>query len=148
TRTSSDRPPISMNDTASLEALQDAIAEAVERDFVSRYTAAMRRSLFPEAIKSDAVQVLARELIDGPQTKVSTSVRRRILSRAARSSALRGELSDAERFLAAGLPLQGEDSDAPARARLAEARGKLDAAMQLLRVEIVAEGIGEGIGPY
>jgi hypothetical protein len=133
TLTSSDRPQISTDHSANLEALQDSIAEAVERDFAFRYTAAMRRSLLPEAIKSDALQVLARELIDGPQTKVFASLRRRILFRAARSSALRGELSDAERFLAAGLPFHGEDSDAPARAQLAEARGELDAAMQLLR---------------
>jgi hypothetical protein len=130
---SSDGQKISTNEAANFEALQGSITEAVERDFASRYALAVRRSLFPEAIKSDSFQALARELLDTQHTKVSAPLRRRILFRAARSSALRGELDEAQRFLSAGVALQGEDSDAPARARLAEARGELDAAIQLLR---------------
>jgi hypothetical protein len=114
-------------DVPSLNALEGAVA--------SRYAISMRRSMFPEANKSEALQELATELLATPHAGLSTALRRRILLRAARSSALRGKLGDAERFFAAGIVLQGEDGAAPARARLAEARGDLDAAIQLLRDE-------------
>jgi hypothetical protein len=116
---SSAGPKLSTNEAVNYDVLQASITEAIERDFASRYALAVRRSLFPEAIKSDSSQALARELLDFQGTKVSAPLRRRVLFRAARSSALRGELNDAQRFLSAGLALQGEDSDAPARARFA-----------------------------
>jgi hypothetical protein len=128
-----DTAKLSTNDNVNLDELQGGITEAVERDFASRYMLAMRRLLFPEANRSDALQALARELLNGSHTKPSPSLRRRILLRAARSSALRGEMDDAQRFLRAGQALQSEDSDLPAQARLAEARGEIDTAIQFLR---------------
>jgi hypothetical protein len=111
------------------------ITEAIERDFTHRYSIATRRSFFPENNNSTSYQVLAREILDRSQTTLSTNLRRQILLRAARSSALRGELDEAQRFLTVGSSLPGDESDAPARARLAEAEGQLDDAIRILRDE-------------
>jgi hypothetical protein len=58
---SESNPPL--REVPSFDPLEGAIAEAIERDFASRYTLAMRRSLFPEANKSEALQDLATELL-------------------------------------------------------------------------------------
>jgi hypothetical protein len=116
-----------------------SITEPIERDFAHRYNIAMRRSFFPENNNSTSYQVLAREILDGPHTNLSTNLRRQILLRAARSSALRGELDEARRFLTVGSSLPGDESDAPARARLAEAQEQLDEAFKILRDETDAD---------
>src|SRR5262249_21740085 len=118
---------------AGLNALNATLTQALERDLSLRYSAAIRRSLFMEAKKTNSFQILARELIEGPMASISPSLRRRVLLHAARSAAVRGELQEAERFLADARALPGEDTDAPAMARLAEARGEVDAAIRLLR---------------
>lgn len=109
------------------------LADAVERDYAQRYRRAMQRSLFPEAQKNDDFYPLAQPILDGAAAAVSRALRRRILLRAVRRTALRGNLELSQRFFAAAIVLPGPDSDLPARARLLEARGESDAAILLLR---------------
>lgn len=109
------------------------LAEAVERDYAQRYRRAIQRSLFPEAQKNDEFYPLAQPILAGTAAAVSPALRRRILLRAARSTALRKNLDLSQRFLDAAAALSGPDSDLPARARLLEARGETDAAILLLR---------------
>jgi tetratricopeptide (TPR) repeat protein len=118
---------------AGFNALNATLTQALERDLSLRYGAAIRRSLFVEAKKTNSFQLLARELIEGPMASISPSLRRRVFLHAARSAAVRGELQEAQRFLTEALALPGEDTDAPAMARLAEARGEVDEAIRLLR---------------
>ena len=105
----------------------------MERDFASRYERALRRSIFPELNKTDEFAPLATEVLGSAGGALSTDLRRRILFRAARSAAIRGQLDDAHRFLAAGQALHGAASDATVRARLAVAEGRADNAIQILR---------------
>jgi hypothetical protein len=109
------------------------LAEAVERDYAQRYRRAMQRSLFPEAQKKDEFYPLAQPILDGMAAAVSPALRRRILLRAARSTALRGSPDLSQRFLDAAAALSGPDSELPARARFLEARGETDAAILSLR---------------
>jgi tetratricopeptide (TPR) repeat protein len=118
-----------------VDALQSGLAEALERDFSRRYRQDMQRALFPEFIKTDPFRKLAREVLDGALTTLSPGLRREIFFRAARSSALRNEIAESENFLAEGLQFSGAESDLPARARLAEARGDIDDAIKILRDE-------------
>jgi hypothetical protein len=118
---------------AGLNVLNATLAQALERDFSLRYSAAVRGSLFEEARKTNSFQLLARELIEGPAVAISSGLRRKVLLHAARSTAVRGEIQDAERFLASALTLSGDDPEAPALARLAQARGQVDEAIRLLR---------------
>ena len=112
---------------------QAAIArEALERDFAARYRRALKRSFFYENT-IDLFQLLAREILDGQLTILSQELRRRIFLRAARSAAIRNEPANAERYFNAASQLKGPDSDLPARARIAERRGDLDQAIQILR---------------
>jgi hypothetical protein len=113
--------------------LHDRLAEALDRDFASRYERALQRSVFPELSKTDEFGQLAAEILDTKGIALSPSLKRTIILRAARSAAVRGNLPDATRFLAAGQSLPGSDSDAPARARLAVAQGRIDEAIQILR---------------
>jgi hypothetical protein len=116
------------------ESPQLAIArEALERDFASRYRRAQQRSFFPENLSTDQFQPLAREILDGQLTVLSQELRRRILLHAARSASLRNERTHAVRFFEAATPLRGPESDLPARARMAEAQGDLNGAIQILR---------------
>ena len=107
------------------------LVDALERDFAQRYRRAMQRSLFPE-VKTDEFYPLA-QAIDGTASGVSPALRRRILLRAARSTAVRSNPELSERLLDAAVQLDGPDSDLPARARLLEARGESDEAIRLLR---------------
>ncbi|WP_342241594.1 hypothetical protein, partial [Inquilinus sp. OTU3971] len=99
----------------------------------SQYELALKRSLFPETARTDRFAALGEDLASGKYGKVSPSLRRRVLLRAARSAAVRGVIDAADRFLAAAVELSGPDSDILARARLAEARGDIDGALLLLR---------------
>ncbi|MGH7846385.1 MAG: hypothetical protein ACREQW_14610 [Candidatus Binatia bacterium] len=111
----------------------DIAKDSLERDFSSRYRQALQQSFFPELQKQDQFQPLAREILDGHLDVLSEELRRRILLRAARSAALKKDLPAAERYMTASAELRGPDTDLPARARLAEARGKIDTAIQMLR---------------
>lgn len=97
--------------------LDDRLAEALDRDFASRYERALQRSVFPELNKTDELAQLATEILDTKGVALSSNLRRTILLRASRSAAVRGNLQDAARFLAVGQSLSGSDSDASARAR-------------------------------
>jgi hypothetical protein len=113
---------------------QLAIARhALERDFAARYRHAQQRSVFLENVSTNLFQPLAQEILYGQLTALSQELRRRILLHAARSAALRHERTDAERFFEAARQLHGPDSELPARARIAEAQGNLNGAIQLLR---------------
>jgi hypothetical protein len=118
---------------APVNPLLGGIAEALERYVDQRLTVAIQRTLFPEGSATDSIKELANEVLDGPFAGIAPGLRRAILLRASRSSALRGKLDDARRFLEAGAALPGEESDVPARARLAEASGDIDGAIQMLR---------------
>lgn len=111
----------------------DIARDALERDFAARYRRALQRAPFPEASKTDGFQPLADEVLRGGMTILSSELRRRILLRAARGAALRAELSSADAYFSAALTLHGPDSDLSARARLAEARGDAEGAIQILR---------------
>jgi nucleoside phosphorylase len=128
-------PSVAMDNLAAagFNALNATLAQALERDLSLRYTAAIRRSLFVESKNTNSFQLLARELVEGPMASISPSLRRRVFLHAARSAAVKGELQEAQRFLAEALALPGEDTDAPAMARLAEAHGEVDEAIRLLR---------------
>lgn len=115
------------------------LVDALERDFAQRYRRAMQRSFFPEAATTDEFYPLAQAILDGAASAVSSALRRRVLLRAARSTALRGNPDLSEQLLAAAVQLEGLDSDLPARARLLEARGQADEAIRLLRDEKDAE---------
>jgi len=111
----------------------DIARDALERDFLSRYRQAQQRSFFPEVKKQDQFQTLARQILDGNLVVLSDELRRRILLRAVRSAALKKDLPAAESYMTAAAALKGPDTDLPARARLAEARGEIDTAIQILR---------------
>jgi tetratricopeptide (TPR) repeat protein len=126
-------PERSTTVSTGLNSFQEGITQALERDLSLRYCATIQRSLFPEANRANSFKLLAREVLEGPFTAISAGLRRQVFLRAARSTALRGELDEAQRFLRAALALPGNDTDVPAKARLAEASGDVDGAIQILR---------------
>jgi hypothetical protein len=100
-----------------VDTLRSEFAAALERDFQRRYTQAMQRSMFPEFPKIDLLRNLANEIRDdGGVTALSAGLRRSIFLHAARSTALRNAVQDAETFLGAGVLLPGAESELPARA--------------------------------
>ncbi|WP_155888550.1 hypothetical protein [Inquilinus limosus] len=126
------KPSLEINPSPQFDIARDAL----ERDFSSRYKQAQQRSFFPELQKQDQFQPLAQQILDGNLVPLSEGLRRRIFLRATRSAAVKGDLPAAERFMDAAAGLRGPDTDSPARARLAEAHGDIDAAIQILRDEI------------
>src|SRR5262249_5528592 len=86
---------------ASINQLHPNLVDAAQRDLVNRFGLALKRSLFPEASKSDAFQALAEELEQGKFPGVSPALQRSILLRAARSAAVRGQLERSGRFISA-----------------------------------------------
>jgi hypothetical protein len=117
----------------STRSLAEGANAAVDRDLAARFDQAMRRSLFPEALLADPFSSLAQEVMQGSARAASTRLRRRVLLRASRIAAIRGQIGEAQTLLDAGSALSGEDSDLPAKARLAQANGHVDAAIKLLR---------------
>src|SRR5882724_337187 len=113
--------------------IDDRIAEAVDRDFASRYERAFQRSVFPELNKVDELAQLATEILDTKGIALSSNLKRTILLRASRSASVRGNLQDAARCLTAVQSLSGSDPDTQARARLAVAEGRLNDSIQILR---------------
>lgn len=111
----------------------DITRDALERDFSSKYQEALQRSFFPELQNQDQFQPLAQQILDRKLVILSQELRRRILLRASRSAALKKDLPAAERYLATAAELSGPDTDLPARARLAEAHGDINTAIQILR---------------
>ncbi len=136
---------------------QSGLIDALERDFTQRYRRAFHRSFFPE-ITTDEFYSLAQPILDSNPPAVSAALRRRILLRAARSTAIRNNPELLERLLAAAVLLEGPDSDLPAKARLSEARGQPDEAIRLLRdqddpdcrstlLTVIARAKGEAAAP-
>jgi tetratricopeptide (TPR) repeat protein len=114
--------------------MNDKLADALERDFTSRYERALRRSVYPELHEANEFTPLALEILEteaGPA--LSPALRRTILLRAARSAAIQKQLDDTRRFLSAAQALSGPASDAPALARVAVAEGRVNDAIQVLR---------------
>jgi hypothetical protein len=111
------------------------LADALERDFQRRYSHAVQRSIFPELLKTDLLRNLANEVRVGTATALSARLRRTIFLRAARSRALRGDIAEAEEYLAAGLALPGSEGSLAAHARIMEARGDSEGAIRALRDE-------------
>jgi hypothetical protein len=119
----------------SAKILAEGDRAARDRDLAARFRQAMHRSLFPEAQVADPFKALAEEILQGSGRAASPEVRRRVLLRASRMAAIRGEIGRSESLLAAASALTGEDSDRPAKARLAHAQGRTDEAIRLLRDE-------------
>ncbi len=120
---------------AQLSALNDRLADALERDFSARYDRTLQRSMYPELGKTDEFAALAADVLAAPPSSPSPELRRQILLRASRAASIKGRIEDATRLLAAGQTITGEASDLPARARLAVAQGRPNQAIQLLRDE-------------
>jgi hypothetical protein len=120
------------------DALSQKIADALERDFASRYERALQRSMYPEMHKQDEFAALAAEAISAAGS-LSTGLRRLILFRASRAASVQGRIDDAKAFLAAGQALPGPASDILPRARLAVAEKRPNQAIQLLRDETEAD---------
>jgi Flp pilus assembly protein TadD len=116
-----------------------AVVEALERDLVSRFSRAMRRSFFPETIQVDDYVSVAEIACEPEYAYVSPELRRRILLRAARSAAVRGTIEKAEELLRQAQSLTGSDSDVLARARILESRFDIDGALALIRDETDAD---------
>jgi hypothetical protein len=114
----------------SARSLAEGANAALDRDLTARFSHAMQRSLFPEALSADPFSSLAQEVTQGGARVASPRLRRRILLRASRMAAIRGQVSEAQTLLAAGAALSGEESDLPAKARLAQAEGHVDAAIK------------------
>jgi len=110
----------------------EGLSEAIQRDFESRFSRALQRSMFPEASKADEFIPLAEDVL-AHGSSVSQALRREILLRAARTAAIRHRNQDGQRFLDTALALAGPVSDTPARARLALASGDVDGAIRMLR---------------
>ena len=87
--------------------INERLVEALDRDFASRYERVLQRSVFPELHRQDEIAQLAVELLDTQGTTLSAGLRRKILLRAARSTAIKGSLVDARRFLEAAQNLSG-----------------------------------------
>jgi hypothetical protein len=115
--------------------LRSGLAEALERDFQRRYTQALQRTMFPEFKNTDLLRNLANAVREDAATVLSPGLRRTIFLRAARSTAVRNAVQDAEEFLAAGVVLPGAEAELPARARIAEAQGDSEGAIRTLRDE-------------
>ena len=121
--------------------LAEGANAALDRDLAGRLRQAVQRSLFPEAQATDPFSALAQEVLQSGGSAASPGLRRRVLLRASRMAAIRGQINEAEALLAAGTALSGEDSDRPARARLAHAQGRVDEAIKLLRDERDADSV-------
>jgi hypothetical protein len=115
--------------------------QALERDLADRYDRAMKRSFFPETIKTDEFGPVADVAAEPEYSNVSSALRRRIFLRAARSAAVRDTVEKAEQLLATAQALQGPDSELLARARILEKRGDIDAALALIRDETDPDSI-------
>src|SRR4029077_15563672 len=113
--------------------LQPTVGDALERDFVHRYRLAWQRSFFPEVSKTDPFRGLAQEIIEGGANYLSPALRRTVLLRAARSAAIRNQIPLAEQYFNAAHEANAPISPLPAEARIAEARGDIDRAIQILR---------------
>ena len=87
----------------------------------------------PKRLARTSSASLGFELVEGRYDQVNPSLRRIVLLRAARSAAAQGKSDDAKAFLAAAEGLKGEEPSFLAQARIADADGKTDEAIQLLR---------------
>lgn len=114
---------------------EPSVVQALERDLATRYSRAVRRSFFPEAVQVDEFESLADFASDPQYVNLDSDLRRRVLLRASRGAAVRGFVDKAEAFLLAAQALNGRDPDVFARARIAEQRGDIDGALALLRDE-------------
>lgn len=121
--------------TIGTEALNLQVNQALERDLSTRFQNALVRSLFPEVSSTNSFPDLAKEILDRNLVHLSAPLIRKILLRASRMAALRNEIDQAKEFLSHAENLDGEDSVAPARARIEEATGQVEKAIQILRDE-------------
>jgi hypothetical protein len=109
------------------------MAQALERDFAQRYSEALQRGMFPEALKADQFRNFAKEIRDNKIESLSQELRRSIFLRAARNAALLKDQGEAQSYLAEARGLVGTESDLPAQARIAENNGDVDGAIKILR---------------
>jgi hypothetical protein len=121
------------------QALGAGVADALERDLALRYRRALQRLLFPELHRIDEFAPLASEILSGSLSVASANLRRIVLLRATRRTAVTGALAEAERFLAAARQIAGEEPVSPAEARILEAQGAMDGAIAKLRDEATPE---------
>jgi len=112
-----------------------SIAQALERDLVTRYDDAIRRQLFPESISHNEFDALADQALSAEYAGVDSALRRKVLLRGARAAAVRNDPRRANQLLEKAEPLAGPESSASARARIAESEGDVDNAISMLRDE-------------
>lgn len=115
------------------KAARPELQDSAERDLTRRYRVAWRRHLFSETAQKDEFSSLGLELLEGLYGGVDPSFRRTVLLRAARSAAAHNRVADAHKFLAAAENLAGAEPLILAQARIADAEGKTDEAIRLLR---------------
>nr|WP_291850676.1 hypothetical protein [Bradyrhizobium sp.] len=116
------------------------IAEALSRDLERQYDRTLRRSQFPEGARSDEFQALAQAVLGGKYAATPANLRRKVLLRASRSASVRKQIDRAKSLLQSAQSLAGDENDAPGRARLEEAEGRVDEAMRILRDATDIEG--------
>lgn len=121
--------------------IDSCTGESQERELENSYRDLLQRSVFLGVQSEAEFRQLALSIVAGRFEGASQSLRRRVLLRAARSSAVHKNVRDAERFLELATAMSGPDSDAPARARLSEAKDDPDGAVQILRDQTDEESI-------
>ncbi len=125
----------SMQQAFSKPQAQPEILEALQRDLAQRFKQANQRSYFPEVKGISELTTLAREVLDNKFDEISPTLRREILLRAARASALHKMADDAKMFLDAAVKLNCPPSELAASARVVAVSGDPDQAIRMLRDE-------------
>jgi hypothetical protein len=120
---------------ADVEPISPDVAASLERDLAARYRRAMRQMLFIDFAGIDLFAGIAETALSVSYAGISPTLKRRVLLRASRSAAVKGEVERAEDLLKRAARFPGEDSGLLARARIAQAKGETDTALQLVRDE-------------
>ena len=116
------------------------LTPTLELSLRGRYERAMRQSLFQEFAGRNLFAGMAGDALSADYVLVDPALRRRVLLRAARATAMMDKsVEEAERLLAEAGRLRGDDSDRLARARIAQTRGDIDEALRLVRDETSAD---------
>lgn len=111
------------------------LAAPLARDLAERYRRTMRQMLFTEHAGKDLFANLADTALSAEYAHVDPALRRRIVLRAARSAAVNKDVERAEALVVHARRVAGDDTDRLARARILQARGDIDGAIQLVRDE-------------
>ncbi|HWB53170.1 MAG TPA: hypothetical protein VG722_03225, partial [Tepidisphaeraceae bacterium] len=100
------------------KALDTVISEAVQHEVETRFAFVIRRMTFPEAYRTNGAWPLALEILEGIYGDLPDDLARRVLFKGARTAAIRGNISDAEKLFDAGIARIGTSSSLAPEARL------------------------------